>query len=72
MSSKPKKITELAVEIASGLITAAGIAQAVSTTDITRAIDSLPNGHDYPQSQLQKLVESEIRKRRTTKTSGSK
>lgn len=66
------KIADVAVELAVSLISAVSFGHAVATADIQSAVRNLRSTqHSYPQSQLERLVASEIRKRYQPGVSGS-
>lgn len=66
-----KRMSEVAVELATTLITSAGLAHAVHTTDIAAAVRNLNSrGESYPQSQLEDLVKKEIGQRHPPGISG--
>lgn len=67
-----KRITEVAAELATALISAASFGQAVATADIQAAVRELNSaGDSYPQSQLERHVAENIRKTYTPGVSGS-
>lgn len=67
-----KRITEVAVELATSLISAASFGQAVATADIQSAVRNLNStGDSYPQSQLERHVADNIRKNYSPGVSGS-
>lgn len=67
-----KKITEVASELAAGLISAVSFGQAVATADIQAAVRNLNSaGDSYPQSQLERHVAENIRQRYDPGVSGS-
>ena len=66
------KMADVAVELAVSLISAATFGHAVATADIQSAVRNMKTTqHSYPQSQLEKQVASEIRKRYQPGVSGS-
>lgn len=67
-----KRITEVAADLATGLIAAASFGQAVATADIQAAVRNLNSaGDSYPQSQLERHVAENIRQRHNPGVSGS-
>lgn len=65
------KIADVAAHLATTLITSAGLAHAVHTTDIEAAVRNLNSrGESYPQSQLEDLVAKEINQRHAPGVAG--
>lgn len=67
-----KNIAEVAAELATALISAATFGHAVATADIQAAVRNLNSAGDgYPQSQLERHVAENIRRRYEPGVSGS-
>lgn len=58
-----KKVQEIAAQIAAELIAVTQLGVAVATTDIRAAVAAIDKSADYTQSQLEKHVKTEIKKR---------